>query len=97
MAGLISLRANLNLTCRVPSRQAFHTLHVFSPCNIKYPIPSFTGIGPLKKPLLLVPAALEVSSTSMDTSLPSGGKLLNKKDSIFVNLFSNSILDVHYQ
>lgn len=74
MAGLIGLHANPNLTCRVPSQQVFHTLQAFSQCNIKYPISSFTGIGPLKKPLLLVPAALEISRTSMDTSLPSGGK-----------------------
>jgi hypothetical protein len=75
MAGLIYLHGSVNLTCKVPSQQAFHALQAFSQCNIKYPpVSSFTGIGPLRKPLLLVPAALGISHTPMDTSLPSGGK-----------------------
>jgi hypothetical protein len=74
MAGLINLHGSVNLTCKVPSQQAFHTLQAFSQCNIKYPVPSFTDIGPLRKPLLLVPAALGISRTPMDASLPSGGK-----------------------
>lgn len=74
MAGLINLQSP-KLTCRVPSQQASRNLQAFSQCSINYPISSFAGIGSLKKPLVLVPAALKTSHTSMDTSIPSGDVL----------------------
>ncbi|KAJ1696762.1 hypothetical protein LUZ63_005274 [Rhynchospora breviuscula] len=95
MAGLINLRVNPNLTCRLPSRQAFRSLQPFSQFNIKYPEASFTSIGLLKKPLLLVQAALEVTSTSMDTSLPSGDvlRVWRSADAVCFDVDSTVCLD----
>ncbi|KAJ4762063.1 hypothetical protein LUZ62_072438 [Rhynchospora pubera] len=95
MAGLINLRVNPNLTCRVPSRQAFRTLQAFSQFSIKYPVAYFTSIGPLKKPLLLVQAALEVTSTSMNTSLPSGDvlRVWQSADAVCFDVDSTVCLD----